>query len=106
MDINKKAKEFATYIKNTDEFKLMNKCKRDLDKNRSIKRQFDTYLSKKNNIYSNNDMKDVSRRINTLNKEYEDFFNLPLVSSYMESTKKFNAMMEYLYKTIEKELLK
>lgn len=106
MNINQKAKDFATYIKSTDEFKLMNKCKHDLEKNRSLKRQLDNYLNKKNNICSTNNIQEVSMRMNTLNKEYEDFFSLPLVSAYMESTKRFNSMMEALYKSIEKELLK
>ena len=106
MDINNKAKELASYIKNTDEFKLMNKCKYELEKNRSLKRQLNTYINKKNTIYSAYSMKDASVKINTLNKEYENFFNMSLVSSYMEATKNFNLMMENLYKSIEKELLK
>ncbi|MGL5348033.1 MAG: YlbF family regulator [Peptostreptococcaceae bacterium] len=106
MNINLKAKEFATYIKSTDEFRNMNKCKNDLEKNRSAKRQFDNYISKKNTLFSNYTMEDASRKLQVLNKEYETFFNSPLVANYLESTKQFNYMMETLYKTIEKELLK
>ncbi|QJA08981.1 YlbF family regulator [Romboutsia sp. CE17] len=106
MDINHKAKEFASYIKNTDEFKYMNKCKIDIEKNRSLKRQFDSYINTKNSIYSRYKIEDATARINKLNKEYDTFFNLPLVANYMEATKNFNAMMERLYKTIEKELVK
>ena len=106
MDINHKAKEFASYIKNTNEFKYMNKCKMDIDKNRSLKRQFDSYLNKKNAIYSRSNKEDVSAKLENLDREYYTFFNLPLISNYMEATKNINLMMEKLYKTIEKELIK
>lgn len=106
MDINIKTKEFANYIKNTDEFKHMNKCKIDIEKNRSLKKQFDSYLNKKNTIYSRYKIEDATIKINSLNKEYDTFFNLPLISNYMEATREFNAMMEKLYKSIERELIK
>lgn len=106
MDINQKAKEFANYVKNTDEFKYMNKCKLSLEKNKSLKTQLNTYINKKNEIYSNYRIEDASKKMNSLNQDYESFFKTPLVSNYMQSTKDFNFMMEKLYKTIEKELLK
>ncbi len=106
MDINSKAKEFANFIKNTNEFKDMNKSKINLEKNRNLKKQLDAYINKKNTIYSNYRMEDASKKILQLNKEYSDFFNLPSVSNYMKYTKQFNSMMENLYKSIEKELLK
>ncbi|MEG1363554.1 MAG: YlbF family regulator [Clostridia bacterium] len=106
MDINNKAREFASYVKNTKEFKDMNKSKSDLEKNRSLKKKLDSYINKKNNIYSNYRIDDASIKINQLNQEYSDFFNLPLIDNYMQNTKQFNSMMEQLYKTIEKELLK
>ena len=106
MNINLKAKEFATYIKSTDEFKNMNKCKNDLERSRSTKRQFDNYISKKNSLFSNYTMEDAYRKLQVLNKEYEAFFSSVLVANYLESTKQFNSMMESLYKIIEKELLK
>ena len=106
MDINQKAKEFASYIKNTNEFKYMNKCKVDIEKNRSLKKQFDPYINKKNSIYSRYSIDDASYKIKSLNEEYDTFFNLPLVSNYMKATQEFNNMMENLYKTIEKELIK
>lgn len=106
MEINRKAKDFASYIKTTDEFKHMNKCKQDLDKNRSLKNQLNSYITKKNTIYSSYRMDDATKKMNSLNQEYESFFNLPLVSNYMSATREFNSMMENLYKTIEQELLK
>lgn len=106
MDINQKAKEFASYIKNTNEFKHMYKCKIDIEKNRSLKKQFDSYINKKNSIYSKYNIDDASYKIKSLNKEYDTFFNLPLVSNYMKATQEFNNMMENLYKIIEKELIK
>jgi len=106
MDINQKARDFANYVKNTSEFKTMNKSKMDLEKNRNLKKQLDSYINKKNIIYSNYKIEDASKRISQLNRDYNDFFNLPLVSNYMQATKQFNSMMENLYKSIEKELLK
>jgi|UPI0004799CA2 cell fate (sporulation/competence/biofilm development) regulator YmcA (YheA/YmcA/DUF963 family) len=106
MDINNKVQEFANFIKNTNEFKDMNKSKVNLEKNRNLKKQLNTYINKKNTIYSNYRMEDASKKIIQLNKEYSDFFNLPSVSNYMKHTKQFNSMMENLYKSIEKELLK
>lgn len=106
MDINKKAKEFALYIKSTDEFKSMNRCKFELEKNKSLKRQLDNYINKKNNLYSNYRIEEASKKVSHLNNDYKDFFNLPLVENYMESTKKFNSMMERVYKVIEQELMK
>ena len=106
MNINKHAKDLASYIRNTKEFKEMNNAKTDLDKNRSIKKKLDNYISQKNNIYSNYKLEEASIKMNRLNQEYNDFFNLPIVSNYMTSTKTFNSMMEGIYKTIEKELSK
>lgn len=106
MDINQKAREFADYVKNTSEFKIMNKSKMDLEKNRTLKKQLDSYINKKNTIYSNYKIEDASKKISQLNRDYHDFFNLPLVLNYMQATKQFNSMMESLYKSIEKELLK
>ena len=99
MNINQLSKEVASFIKNTNEFKAMNKSKLELDKNRNLKRQFDMYINKKNNLYSNYSLEDAS-------KDYNDFFNLPVVSNYIQKTKEFNNMMENFYKLIEKELLR
>ncbi len=106
MDINQKAKELANNIKNTREFKNMNKAKLDLEKNKSMKRKLDNYINKKNDIYSNYRLEEASIRINKLNEDHSDFFNLQLVSNYMNATRDFNSMMEKIYKTIERELLK
>ena len=106
MNINQLSKEVASFIKNTNEFKAMNKSKLELDKNRNLKRQFDMYINKKNNLYSNYSLEDASKKVNQLNRDYNDFFNLPVVSNYIQKTKEFNNMMENFYKLIEKELLR
>ena len=91
MNINQLSKEVALFIKNTNEFKAMNKSKLELDKNRNLKKQFDMYINKKNSIYSNYTLDDASKKINQLNRDYNDFFNLPLVSNYIQKTKEFNS---------------
>lgn len=106
MDINVKARELASYIKSTNEFKSMNKAKKELDKNAALKKQLDEYLKKKNMIYSRYKIEDASKKISQLNREYDKFFNHPLVSNYMKSNRNFNSMMENLYKQIENELTK
>jgi len=106
MNINQLSKEVALFIKNTDEFKAMNKSKLELDKNKSLKKQFDIYINKKNNLYSNYSLEDASKKLTQLNRDYNNFFNLPTVSNYIKKTKEFNNMMENFYKSIEKELLK
>lgn len=106
MNINQLSKEVALFIKNTDEFKSMNKSKLELDKNKNLKRQFDMYVNKKNSIYSNYSLEDASKKINQLNRDFDDFFNLPTVSNYIKKTKEFNNMIENFYKSIERELLK
>ena len=106
MNINQLSTEVASFIKNTNEFKAMNKSKLELDKNRNLKRQFDMYINKKNNLYSNYSLEDASKKVNQLNRDYNDFFNLPVVSNYIQKTKEFNNMMENFYKLIEKELLR
>lgn len=106
MNINQLSKEIASFIKNTEEFKAMNRSKLELDRNKNIKKQFDMYINKKNSIYSNYSLEDASKKINQLNVDYSDFFNLPTVSNYIQKTKEFNTMMENFYKSIENELLK
>lgn len=106
MNINQLSKEVALFIKSTDEFKSMNKSKLELDKNKNLKRQFDMYVNKKNSIYSNYSLEDASKKINQLNRDFDDFFNLPTVSNYIKKTKEFNNMIENFYKSIERELLK
>lgn len=106
MDINQKAKELAYYIKGTKEFKTMDRYKQEIEKNKSLKKHLDTYLNKKNQIYSRYKIDDASKKISKLNKEYINFFNNPLVSNYMNSTNEFNSMMKKIYSSIENELLK
>lgn len=106
MDINQKAKELAYYIKGTREFKTMDRYKQELEKNKSLKRHLDTYLNKKNQIYSRYKIDDANKRVSKLDKEYINFFNDPLVTNYINSTNEFNAMMKKIYSSIENELLK
>lgn len=106
MNINDKARDLAVCIKNTKEFKLMNKAKKDIDKNPNVRKQFNEYIKKKNNIYSRYKIVDTSKKINQLNKDYNKFFNNPLIINYLNANKQFNIMMENLYKQIEHELTK
>lgn len=106
MDINQKAKELAYYIKGTREFKAMNRHKEELERNKSLKRHLDTYLNKKNQIYSRYKIDEANKRVSKLDKEYVNFFNDPLVTNYMNSTNEFNSMMKKIYSSIENELLK
>ena len=106
MDINQKAKELAYYIKGTREFKNMNKYKEDLERNKSLKRHLDAYLTKKNQIYSRYKIDEANKRVSKLDKEYINFFNDPTVNNYMNSTNEFNSMMKKIYSDIENELLK
>ena len=62
MDVNQKAKELAYYIKGTREFKTMNKYKEELERNKSLKKHLDTYLNKKNQIYSRYKVDDANKR--------------------------------------------
>ena len=106
MDVNQKAKELAYYIKGTREFKTMNKYKEELERNKSLKKNLDTYLNKKNQIYSRYKVDDANKRAAKLDKEYINFFNDPIVINYMNSTNDFNSMMKKIYASIESELLK
>ncbi|MDM8129779.1 YlbF family regulator, partial [Paraclostridium benzoelyticum] len=87
-------------------FKTMNKAKKDLDRNSTLRKQFDEYVKKKNHIYSRYKIEDASKKISQLNRDYDKFFNHPLVSNYMNANRNFNTMMENLYKQIESELTK
>ena len=100
MNINQKAQELAKLIKTTDEFQTMNKYKREIEKNKNIKRQLDNYLSKKDKIYTRN------KRVSQLDKEYSKVFQNPLVENYFKSTQNFNLLMQSVYKSIEQELLR
>ena len=100
------AKKLANYIKETSEFKNMKRNKIELEKNKTLKKQLDLYLNKKNEIYSKNNIKDSSRLISNLQDEFSEFFKNPVVNNYFESNKKFNNLMNSIYKSIENELLK
>ena len=106
MDINKKTIEFASYIRNTPEFKNLQKYRSDLDKNKNLKKQLDNYQSKKNNIYSRYDAKNAYKMLLILDKDYVEFFKNPIISKYVLASNEFNNMIESIYKLIEKELLK
>ncbi|GAA0709346.1 hypothetical protein GCM10008904_20190 [Paraclostridium ghonii] len=106
MNINDKAKDLALCIRSTNEFKSMNKAKKELDRDSSLKKQFDEYVKRKNHIYSRYKIEDASKKISQLNRDYDKFFNHPLVSNYMYANRNFNTMMENLYKQIESELTK
>lgn len=106
MNLNKKAQELAKNIKDTDEFKTMNKYKREIEKNRNIKKQLDAYASKKDKIYSKYRMDEASSKIAQLDQDYAKVFQNPTVQNYFKSTQNFNLLMQSIYKTIENELLK
>ena len=106
MDINQKAKELAYYIKGTKEFKEMNRYKDELERDKSLKKHLDAYVSKTNQIYSRYKLEDANKKVSKLDKEYMNFFNNPLVTNYMNSTNNFNNMMKKIYSAIENELLK
>ena len=103
MNINQKAQELAKLIKTTDEFQTMNKYKREIEKNKNIKRQLDNYLSKKDKIYTRYK---ANKRVSQLDKEYSKVFQNPLVENYFKSTQNFNLLMQSVYKSIEQELLR
>ena len=46
------------------------------------------YINKKNNLYSNYSLEDASKKVNQLNRDYNDFFNLPVVSNYIQKDKR------------------
>ena len=102
MNINQKAQELAKLIKTTDEFQTMNKYKREIEKNKNIKRQLDNYLSKKDKIYTRYKIDEANKRVSQLDKEYSKVFQNPLV----KSTQNFNLLMQSVYKSIEGELLR
>ena len=96
MNINQKAQELAKLIKTTDEFQTMNKYKREIEKNKNIKRQLDNYLSKKDKIYTRYKIDEANKRVS----------QNPLVENYFKSTQNFNLLMQSVYKSIEQELLR
>ncbi|MFI3210328.1 MAG: YlbF family regulator [Peptostreptococcaceae bacterium] len=104
--VNKKSVDLANEIKNTKEFKEMHKNKLELEKNRTLKKQLDSYVKSKNSIYSSYKLKDASNKMNDLNKEYASFFRNQIVVKYLNSNKAFNELMDSIYKDIEKQLLK
>ncbi|MGM9531420.1 YlbF family regulator [Intestinibacter sp.] len=106
MNINQMAQELAKLIKNSDEFKTMNKYKREIEKNKNIKKQLDNYMSKKDKIYTRYKIDEANRKISQLDREYSKVFQTPLVKNYFDSTQKFNLLMQNVYKSIEEELLK
>ena len=106
MNIEQKAQELARIIKNSEEFKTMNKYKREIEKKKNIKRQLDAYLSKKDKIYTRYKINEANRKINELDQEYSKVFQTPLVENYFKSTQRFNLLMQTVYKTIEQELLR
>ena len=69
MNINQMAQELARLIKNSDEFKTMNKYKKEIEKNKNIKRQLDNYMSKKDKIYTRYKIDEANRKISQLDKE-------------------------------------
>lgn len=106
MKLNDKARELARLIKNSEEYRMMNTYKREIEKNKSLKRQLDSYLAKKDKIYSSLKIEEATQKISKLDREYSKTFQTPLVQSYFKSTQAFNALMQQVYKTIEAELLK
>lgn len=106
MNINQKAQELAKLIKTTDEFKTMNRYKREIEKNKNIKRQLDSYLNKKDKIYTKYKIDEANRKVSQLDREYSKVFQNPLVENYFKSTQNFNLLMQSIYKSIEEELLR
>ena len=106
MNINQKAQELAKLIKTTDEFKTMNRYKREIEKNKNIKRQLDSYLNKKDKIYTKHKIYEANRKVSQLDREYSKVFQNPLVENYFKSTQNFNLLMQSIYKSIEEELLR
>ena len=101
MNINQKAQELAKLIKTTDEFKTMNRYKREIEKNKNIKRQLDSYLNKKDKIYTKHKIDEANRKVSQLDREYSK-----VLENHFKSTQNFNLLMQSIYKSIEEELLR
>ena len=77
-----------------------------IEKNKNIKRQLDSYLNKKDKIYTNHKIDEANRKVSQLDREYSKVFQNPLVENYFKSTQYFNLLMQSIYKSIEEELLR
>ena len=84
----------------------MNRYKIQIEKNKNIKRQLDSYLNKKDKIYTKHKIDEANRKVSQLDREYSKVFQNPLVENYFKSTQNFNLLMQSIYKSIEEELLR
>ena len=99
--MNNKTKELVEFICTTDEFKNLKKSKKNIDKNKNLKKQVEDFKKRQLKMQKSKLSKEqLNSEMMRLNKDFKTLNEVPQVTEFFQSTKEFNTMMFNLFKEI------
>lgn len=105
MGLYEKARELAASVKATREFAELKRAKADIDRNRELKREVDTFVKRQTEIFtSNKSQREVEAKVAELNKKFQSLSKIPEVTRFLNAGKEFNNMMARAYKMINESI--
>lgn len=96
-----KTKELVEFICTTDEFTNLKKAKKNIDKNKNLKKQVEDFKKRQLKMQKSKLSKEqLNSEMMRLNNDFKTLNEVPQVTEFFQSTKEFNAMMFNLFKEI------
>lgn len=94
-------KELVEFICTTEEFKKLKNSKKNIDKNKNLKKQVENFKKKQINIQKSKLSKEqLNAEMMRLNNEFKNLHEIPEVNDFFNSTKEFNSIMFNIFKEI------
>ncbi|MEJ8555074.1 YlbF family regulator [Tepidibacter sp. Z1-5] len=99
--MNNKTKELVEFICTTDEFVKLKKTKKNIDKNKNLKKQVEDFKNRQLKMQNSKlSKKQLNSEMMRLNNDFKALQEIPQVTEFFQSTKEFNSMMFNLFKEI------
>ena len=99
--MNNKTKELVEFICTTDEFAKLKNTKKNIDKNKNLKKQVEDFKKRQLRMQNSKlSKKQLNSEMTRLNNDFKTLHEIPQVTEFFQSTKEFNTMMFNLFKEI------
>ncbi|CAH2214971.1 YlbF family regulator [Tepidibacter aestuarii] len=96
-----KTKELVELICKTDEFKRLKNAKKNIDKNKNLKKQVEDFKKRQLKIQKSKLSKEqLNSEMTRLDHDFKVLHEIPQVNEFFKSTQEFNSMMFNLFKEI------
>lgn len=101
MSLNERAKGLAEDLKATKEFIELKQAKIEIGKDKTLKSEVEGFNKQQAVLFSGKlSAKEAEAKTEELNKKFGSLSKIPEVDRYIKASRKFNEMMENVYKSI------